>query len=205
MVWRMMIGALFLCLTAPVLRADSLWQRRDPRFANLHRDLRARRVGDLLTIAVRENTDIDNQDERKMEKATNTRGSFNTAGNSSGNRSGRTFSADIDATMRSSRDFEGKAEFTSERRFLDRMTVVVTDVLPNGNLIIQGCRKRGVQGETRLLIVEGVVRPTDISAANTIDSHFIGNFTIRYDGRGAESSYTSPGFLGKLINIVWPF
>lgn len=192
-------------LTFSFVQADSLWERRDPRFANMFKDNRARLVGDLLTIVVRENTDIDNKDEREMQKETRTEGRFDVQGNSQGNRLGRRFSANFRGAARSNREFDGKAEFSSDRRLLDGLTVTVVEVLPNDNLVIEGYRKRAITGDARIMRVSGVVRPADIGAGNTIRSQSIANFSVTYEGRGPEMSYTSNGWLGKIMNAIWPF
>jgi flagellar L-ring protein precursor FlgH len=185
--------------------ADSIWDRRDQRYAFLFRDNRARSVGDLLTVIIREATDIDHREERELEKRTKAGGLFKLAGESASPGGSSSVSADFDTSTTSERTFDGSAEFTSEREFADRITVTVVDVLPNGNLLIQGRRRRLIAGEVRTLVVSGIVRPSDISPRNTIESSYIANFAVKYEGKGEESSYSRQGWLGRLINRIWPF
>src|ERR1041385_5893703 len=79
------------------VRADSLWLRRDPRFADMFQDTRARRVGDLLTIVVRENTDIEHKEQRDMKKKTNLAAKFNLAGSLAGDVSSNKIATSLDA------------------------------------------------------------------------------------------------------------
>jgi flagellar L-ring protein precursor FlgH len=105
----------------------------------------------------------------------------------------------------SDRTFQGSADFASERQLLDQMTLTVVDILPNGNLVIEGYRRRLVQNEMRLLRVSGVVRPNDIEIPNFVESRFIANFNVSYEGSGVESKFTNQGWLGRIGNKVWPY
>jgi flagellar L-ring protein precursor FlgH len=197
-----LIGVL---VTLSVTRADSIWDRRDPRYVQLFTDNRARRPGDVLTVIIRESTDIRNRDEREMNKDTNAQFNYGHTGSMSGNKNSSKTQASLQAQLTSKREFEGKAEFTSDRRLEDRMTVVVVDVMPNGNMIVEGYRKRVVSGEMRVLRISGVVRPPDVSEDNSVQSSLIANFVVQYEGKGPETSYTSNGWLGKIGNVLWPF
>lgn len=189
-----------------VARADSLWERRDPYFAYLFKDTRARRVGDVLTVVVREITLFDGKEDRKMNKDTRTSALFNIAGKGQGTLgSAKAFSGNVDGVATSQREFNGKADYKSDRTFSDRMSVVVMDVLPNGNLVIEGYRRRLVANEEKSLRITGIVRPQDIGPDNIVQSQYIANFQVMYSGRGAESSYTNNGWFGRVLNKVWPF
>ena len=190
----------------PRADADSIWDRREPRAAYLFEDTRARRVGDLLTIVVREITDINESDQRQMRKESKAGGIFNFKGNvKAGKVLARDATVSMDTSGSANRRFDGRADYTSDRRFLDRMTVTVIDVQPNGNLVIEGCRRRTLTGEDRLLRVSGVVRPVDIGSGNTIQSQSIANFQVTYEGRGPESSFSNQGWVSRFLNVVWPF
>ena len=196
---------LFAAILAPTGRglADSIWDRRDQRGGFLFVDNRARRVGDLLTVAVKESTGAKNNEERKLNKDTAVSGKFNFAGKTTGTGS-KSVSADVSANQSSDRKFQGSAEYESDRRLLDQMTVTVIDVLPNGNLVIEGYRDRVISNENRLLRMSGIVRPNDIDSGNIIESRFIANFKISLDGAGAETQFTNQGWLGRATNKVWP-
>jgi flagellar L-ring protein precursor FlgH len=203
-----------LCLTpvtaaplfAPgVASADSIWERRDQRSAYLYMDNRARRVGDLLTVSVNENTGATNKEERNLKKDTAASAKLNLAGSGNAGGAGRSASGALSGSNSSDRTFQGSADFASERQLLDQMTVTVVDILPNGNLVIEGYRRRLVQNEMRLLRVSGVVRPNDIEIPNLIESRYIANFNVSYEGSGVESRFTNQGWLGRIGNKVWPF
>ena len=183
--------------------ADSIWERRDPRSAYLFMDNRARRVGDLLLVTVKESTGATNSEQRKLKKDTTASGKLDFSGKTTGTGS-KAAAAAVSADQSSDRSFEGTANYESERRLLDEMEVTVMDVLPNGNLVIEGSRYRKVSNETRLLRVSGIVRPNDIGIPNTIESKYIANFHLVYEGGGVESRFTNQGWLGRVTNKLWP-
>ena len=200
------IGLLSIITAGAGTRADSIWQRRDPEFAYLFYDTRARRPGDLLTIVVKETTEFEGMEKRELDKGTKTNMNFSLKGLfNAGKRVSHSFNGDFEGSNTSQRQMNGKANNTIDRKFLDHMTVTVIDILPNGNLIVEGYRRRVVAKEERTLHLRGIVRPIDIGAGNIVQSQFIANFEVRYEGKGQESSYLDNGWLGKIANIIWPF
>lgn len=177
-------------------KADSIWDRRDPRYAYLFMDVRARNIGDVLTVTISETTVANEQDQRALSKTTKTSASlgFGAAGTP-----GQL------ATEGSTRTFAGNAQMTANRVFTDRMAVTVVDMMPNGNLVIEGYRSRVVAGEERVLRITGVVRQADIGIANTVSSQAIANFRISYLGRGPASRAVNQNYLGRAVNLLWPW
>ena len=182
-----------------------MWARRDQRSAYLFTDNRAHKVGDLVTVAVREVTGTKNNEDRKLNKDTGASGKFGFAGKTGSNGVERSAMADLSSNQSSERKFQGSSEYDSDRSFIDHMSLTVMDVLPNGNLVVEGFRKRVVAHETRLLHVSGVVRPYDIGLGNIVESRFIANFNVAYEGTGVESRFTNQGWLGRVGNKVWPW
>lgn len=196
----------FLLLVGPTwASAESIWSRQSYRSSHLFVDIRARKVGDQLTITINEATDVNNKDKRQMDKKTATSFSTKIAGNSKGNTGDRKFSADLSGSKNDDRSFEGESDYNSSRDFTDRMAVTVMDVMPNGNLVIEGSRTRFLGHESRTLRVSGVVRPDDIIQGNIVESRYIANFKIWYEGAGAEDSFTNQGWLGRRVNKLWPY
>ncbi len=180
---------------------QTLWQKRDHQKVFLFQDLKARGVGDVLTILISENTDVDNSDSRGLSK--------DSAAAASGNFSyegyGATGSTTAQFGHNSNRQFNGNANFTSEREFSDRVSVTVIDVLPNGNLLVSGSRKMMVEGDLKLLTLSGIVRGHDIRADNSVFSRHVSNLSIQFEGQGPESKFTNQGWFSKRLNKFWPF
>jgi flagellar L-ring protein precursor FlgH len=188
------------CWVTPTC-AQSIWQFRAADRVSLIADTAARHVGDLVTIIVRETTDVDNIDQRSLSRDDETDWSF---GFSSSGDVG-TAAGDFDFAADSGRSFSGQSQYLVGQDFEDRITVQVLDVLPNGNLVIGGRRRRLVAGELRTLIVSGTVRSVDISPNNTVRSQYISNFKICYEGDGPETHFSNQGWAGRFLNKVWPF
>jgi flagellar L-ring protein precursor FlgH len=81
----------------------------------------------------------------------------------------------------------------------------VVDILPNGNLVIEGKRRVWVAGDEAVLVLSGVVRGLDIGPDNTLLSRYISELSISYESRGPERHFTRQGWLGRGMNYVWPF
>ncbi len=190
------------CLMGPVAaQPQSLWEQRDPDRVRMFADTAARQVGDLVTVIVREATDVANRDQRALDKSSESNGDFDfNATGDLGSGSGT-----FNFGGKSDRNFSGQSQYSVEQEFADRITAQVVDILPNGNMVIAGRRRRQVAGEMRTLLVSGTVRARDISPANTVLSQNVANFRICYEGDGPETSYTKQGWASRLINKIWPF
>ena len=205
--YRWLNAGLFAAIAASCgsVYADSIWDRRDPRSAYLFIDNRARRVGDTLTVMVNENTGATNKEQRKMTKDTAASGKFDFKGSTTGASAGKSAAASVSADQSSDRSFNGSAEFDSNRVLTDSVQVTVKDIMPNGNLLIEGIRRRHVSNETRWVRVTGVVRPNDIDIANSVSSQNVADFHIVYEGGGVESRFTNQGWVGRFTNKLWPY
>ncbi len=191
-------------------RAGSIWAKAEglngARAVQLYQDDTARNVGDILTIIIDEQSTVENDTKRKGEKDS-TR-SITAAGTVQTNDVGQWWShrntqftlPTINATSNASSDFEGKHEYESDRRIADQITVTVQDVLPNGCLVVLGTRQRTTDGDTQTIQVSGIVRPSDITFANTVPSGRVADFRMALAIKGHESRWTTPGWLGRILN-----
>jgi flagellar L-ring protein precursor FlgH len=201
----MLAGLLFAAVVPGSLHAQTLWDRRDPNFAYMFHDYRARNVGDVLTIMIDEVTGSDAQEKREMEKKT--AANFQAGGKGSSSALGqlmRSFAGDLDIESASQRKFDGKANTTIQRNFTDKLSVLVIGVMPNGNLVVEGSRHRAIARENRTLRIRGIVRPSDIGPFNTVQSQYVANLHVAYEGRGPETNFTNQGWGGRIFNVLWP-
>jgi flagellar L-ring protein precursor FlgH len=202
---KTLLGLAVMLLLPALASAQSLWERRNPRTAYLFQDFRARYPGDLLTIVIDESTEFEGLEKRELNKETKTGANYGLSGQLGNAAVSRSFFADFDGSGASQRKFDSKNNSTIDRRFFDRMTVTVIDVLPNGNLIVEGFRKHMLSREMRTLRIRGIVRQVDVTTFNTVRSQQVGDLEVVYIGRGPESSYTNHGWWGQILNVVWPY
>lgn len=198
----MLISAL-LCADITA-QADSIWAQKNPNIKNQYSDDVARKIGDILTITILEESDVSSSAERDMSKVTTRDQQFD------GQISVEDFITDLPsvnfgAGASSSNTFASNTDNSNQRLFQDNVTVVVIDIMPNGNLVVSGTCTRNIADDIQEIQISGIVRPSDINYSNTVDSKRIGNFNIVTTYKGVEAPYNKPGWLGRILDILWPF
>ena len=181
---------------------NSLWRNGSRAF---FKDQRAAIVGDILTVKVNLNDRavIDNQTQRSR-----TNGEDSGVDNFFGKQKlpilnhalpTRLFTADSNAHS------QGRGSVNRSEAMLTNIAAVVTQVLPNGNLVVEGKQEVRVNFEIRELIVAGIVRPEDIESDNTIDSTKIAEARIAYGGRGQITDVQQPRYGQQVMDVILPF
>jgi flagellar L-ring protein precursor FlgH len=171
---------------------------------NMIADKTARRPGDLITVRIVENQEIKNEETSQLRRATTLDYAL------------ESFDIQPDVfdplprlAATSQDDFNGTANVEKNGEFTARITAMVMDVLPNGNLVIKGRREIKVDLETKVIEFSGVVRRFDIRADNTILSELVADARVSYTGEGQLTDTTSRRGLGNLIHRaiiwLWPF
>ena len=174
--------------------------------ANLFTDVKAAAVGDIITINITETS--------KASKESKT-----TLGRDSGLKIGLSAllgyenrlglpdemkpSSAVDTDYNS--DFKGTGKTSRNESMVAQISARVVQVLPNGNLVVRGSREITVNYEKQFLIVQGVVRPADISPDNTVQSNYIADAVIEYSGSGDLTDQQRKGWLTRVLDKVWPF
>ena len=179
--------------------AGSIWAKRDKNMKDLYADDVARQIGDVLTIKISEDSRVDNKAKRDLKKETDRSSVFN------GEVGNFADLGEFGLTATSDNELKSKADYKDERKFVDSITVVVIDILPNRNLVVIGTRNRNIGGDTQTIEVSGIVRPSDIAFDNTIKSERVADFRIVSQNRGVSVPYTKPGWLGTIFDALWPF
>lgn len=169
-------------------------------------DLRARNVGDILTVLVQEQTTVRN--EERVERSNDTTLAARLEAFSLSSKTfNQNFLPQID--VRKQQDFNGEARQNSNSDVRASVAVVVIDVQPNGNLVVAGTRSVQVNDETRTLRISGLVRQLDVTPANTIGSAQVSDARIAITGEGGNTRKVSRGPIGQMFDtlvwIAWPF
>jgi flagellar L-ring protein FlgH len=183
---------------APPPKRFSLWSDRQSR---LFTDPRALSVGDILTVAIEINdrAQFKNQSDRKRDSSR----SIGLGGSiSSGGAGG---AVDIEGALSSGTSTAGSGQTVRSENLRLLIAAVVTDVLPNGNLVITGSQEVRVNAELRILTIAGIVRPNDIGAANTVSYDRIAEARISYGGRGRLTEVQQPGYGQQFLDAILPF
>lgn len=166
-------------------------------------DRLARRVGDTVTVDIVENT--------SSKMAANT-----VADSESGldvKVDGMTGARNINDNLSTNQlwksemtsEFSGSGSSDRSGRVTASIGARVTEVLPNGNIVISGRREMRVNLETQVITVSGIVRPHDITADNRIKSTYLADARIEYDGDGVLAEKQRPGWGLRIMNYLWPF
>ena len=196
------VGMLLLGAMVSTVQAGSIWAKAESQVNTLYTDDVARSIGDVLTIKIIEDSKVDNKAKRDLQKETARSSAFN------GN-------LNIDHVLpsipgftmdaASASELTSKADFKDERSFEDSVSVVVIDILPNGNLVVIGTRDRNIAGDIQTIEISGIVRPSDIAYDNTVESARVANFRIVSKNGGVSAPYTGPGWLGRVFDVLWPW
>jgi flagellar L-ring protein FlgH len=173
--------------------------------ADLFRDARAMRVGDVITvkISIKDKAVIDNSTNRSRESTTNLDQSLKYGAAIGGlNRSG---DASVQGGGSAKTEATGKGGVTRSESIDLVIAAVVTEVLPNGNLVIRGTQEVRVNFEVRELTVGGIVRPRDVATDNSVSYERIAEARISYGGRGRITEVQQPAWGQQLIDAIAPF
>jgi len=193
------------------LSTDAVAQRRvgsiyhpDQGPFGLVSDRTARRPGDLVTIVISENQDVRNEETSDLstQKALDYQlSAFDLKPNM--------FSTLPTVQSGTEDTFHGTANYEKTGTFSARMTAVVVDALPNGNLVVNGRREIRVDQEVKVIEFSGIVRRFDIAPDNSVQSELVADARINYSGNGPMTRATNRhglgGFLHDALAWLWPF
>jgi flagellar L-ring protein precursor FlgH len=187
-------------------KLGSLWQN-DGSLSTLFGSLKARRVGDIVTIKVVESSTASNkattQTGRKSELLGQMQGFFNLEKDYPSTHPFFNPFSKVQGGMES--DFDGSGATARSGTVTAFVSAKVTEILPNGNLRIAGQREVRVNNETQHIILTGVVRPTDIAPNNIVLSTYIADAKVTYSGEGVVHNRQYPGWLATALERIWPF
>jgi flagellar L-ring protein precursor FlgH len=189
-------------LPPPVPRTDGAIYQAGQQM-ELFADLKARRVGDILTIKLNESTAASKNAVTKTTKATTVADSAPTIFGQSMTIRGRPI---LSTTLNGANAFDGEGASTQSNSLAGSLTVTVTDVQANGNLVVQGDKTLKLNQGDEYVHIAGVIRPADIATDNTVTSDKIADAHISYSGKGVTDSSNRMGWLARFFNSAYaPF
>ena len=182
---------------------NSLWRNGSRAF---FKDQRAHQIGDILTVTVNitDQANFANETQRSRTNTedsgiTNFLGSQTLGAQAQKILPGRLLTADSTSSS------DGKGTVQRQESLQTNVAAVVTQLLPNGNFVVEGKQEVRVNFEIRELIVAGIVRPEDIQSDNTIDSSKIAQARIAYGGHGQITDVQQPRYGQQVMDVLLPF
>jgi len=184
---------------------NSMWQSNRKSF---FKDQRAGNIGDILTVM------INIEDEAELKNNTSrSRSSSESAGldNLLGyeTKLPRIFNKNLDNTALvaggADSSFDGDGQIKREEEVTLKLAAIITQILPNGNMVISGKQEVRVNFEKRILNMDGVIRPEDITVDNTIGYEKIAEARISYGGEGQQTDVQQPRYGQQVFDVIFPF
>ncbi len=200
---RNFFSAALLVAVAASSQAESLWNTSTNNEMSMFADRKATQVGDILTVVVSESTTLN----KNVNKATGTTTSikydissllFPSTTTGLGKHNGSL----PNITMQPNDSFSGSGSINDSSSVSSSLTVIVVDVLPNGNLVIEGAKQVDMEGEVQYAIVRGIIRRDDVLADNTVDSARIASAQVQFMSKGELSKAQKKGWLNKFWDTV---
>lgn len=198
-IFALIVGAIVaLIVFAPASRAESLWPQSNK---SMYADRKAAAKGDILTIIVAESAVAQSSQSKSSNRESSVQDAISRfiypgLGTHKGQLPG--------ITAGGSASYSGGGDISNSQSLSARAAVRVTDVLPNGNLVIEGVRVVTFSGETQYVVLRGVVRPDDISRDNAVVSTNIADARVEFYAEGALTEAQKRGWLAKIYEKLRP-
>lgn len=165
-------------------------------------DLRARRLNDIVTVRVEENIAASGSADAAIGKSTSTGAGIGSLFGLQNKIPSGLGLGDL-ASSQSATDFKGSGTTARASVLTATLSARVAEVLPNGDLLVEGVREIEINGDRQIVVLTGVARVVDIGPGNVVSSSALGQLSIRYFGRGLTKGSMSPGWLVRLLNKVF--
>jgi flagellar L-ring protein precursor FlgH len=169
-------------------------------------DVKARRVGDIVTVIIEEEAKASKEASTDTDRSSSISAGISTffgLEQTVEDKTKITPSSMIEAS--SGNQFSGGGKTTRSENLAATLTTQVVEVYPNGNLKIRGGKSVTVNNENQIIYLTGIVRSYDVTADNTVNSGNILNAQISYTGKGAVSDKQKPGWMMRIFDNTWPF
>jgi flagellar L-ring protein precursor FlgH len=170
-------------------------------------DIKARRVGDIVTVIIAEEAKASKEATTDTDRSSSISAGISSLFGLEQSVADRNSNLNPSSLISASADnsFSGGGKTTRSENLAATLTTQVIKVYPNGNLKIRGGKSVTVNNENQIIYLTGIVRSYDVTADNTVDSGDILNAQISYTGKGALSDKQKPGWLMRIFDHTWPF
>ena len=196
---------LSLAATSPLF-ADSLWTSPANPEHSMYADRKASRTGDILTVVISETAASQSSQSTKSSKSSNIDAGISQFIYPPALSGLGTHGGVLPSTKMSGKnDFAGAGDINNSLSLSGRAAVLVTDVLPNGNLVIEGVRVITFSGETQYVVLHGLVRADDVTSANTVVSTNVADVRLEFISDGALTDAQKRGWLTKIYDKLRPY
>jgi flagellar L-ring protein precursor FlgH len=192
-----------LAAGTPTLQASSLWPADG---TGMVADHKASRVGDIITVVVQESANASSTQNKQSSRKSSVTDAvqqfiFPPATSGLGTHAGQLPSLQFSGQS----DFTGGGQVSNSQSVTSQAAVLVTDVLPNGNMVIEGVRLVSFSGETQYVVLHGLVRPDDITSSDTVLSSSIAEARVEFVNKGTLTSSENQGWLARIYDLLRPF
>lgn len=199
------LAVLLFVLQLTTLCADSLW-KEDASPASMFSDKKAHRVGDIVTVIIQENNGASRNNNTSTSRQSSVNASISSFIYPAGASGLLTKGGQLPAMAFSDKNsFAGGGQIANQEVITAMLAVKVIDVLPNGNLVVEGRRQTAFSGEKQDAVLRGTVRIDDLTSTNTVFSYNIADASIQYVSHGAITDNQKRGWFTTIWDKVSPF
>ena len=191
---KKIIGCIFsIFIFAGLVNAGGLYGSGVTLFS----DHRAHTVGDVVTIEIVEVATASNEASTELKK------DHSSSLDLSAGTGALDFIPMAGYNTSNSNDYSGEGKTSRKGNLKAKITAVIKEILPNGNLLIEGSRIVEINGEKQITVLTGIIRPADITPLNTVYSYNIADAQITFKGNGVVQTGQRPGLFAKIINWIF--
>jgi flagellar L-ring protein precursor FlgH len=199
------LAVVLFILQLTTLGADSLW-KQDMAPASMFADKKAHRVGDIVTVIIQENNGTSRNNNTTTSRTSSIDASISSFVYPAGATGLLTKNGKLPAmAMTGANTFNGGGTIANSEVIAAQIAVKVIDVLPNGNLVLEGRRQTAFSGEKQEAVLRGTVRCDDVTSTNTVFSFNIADASIQYISHGALTDSQKKGWFTTVWDKVSPF
>lgn len=200
------LTAAVILLTSLSAFGESLWSPAS-EWNVVYMDDKARAVGDIVTVVVMESSSASEQAQSTADRENELDAGFSALLNMGIDDSlfGQTAGGSVDYPnigFNGNSEYEGQGTFTRSGSIQATLSATVKQVMPNGNLLIEGKHSFLVNKERRHMILSGIIRPQAIDGQNRILSSQIADLQITYEGKGPVTDKSKPGLLSTIFDLI---